>query len=102
MKMPEDITNIVEGIDNNRITLANLMERIHDDTGHALLKNIVKHPDNSRDQSLFLLLVQNYVTGFLTAECDPPQDFIEATRFFYSRGIEHGLAYLQTRKGNIQ
>ena len=98
---PENITKMVDGIDNNREILERLMQKIHDDMDHALIKGLATYPqqpDSPRDTSLLLLLVQNYVAGFLTAECDPPEDFSKAVRWFYAKGVEHGIAYLETRK----
>jgi hypothetical protein len=98
----EDITGLIEGIDKNRDFITSLMEQIHNDMDHQLLSGIGHKPGTERDKSLFLLLVQNYVAGFLTAECDPPDDFTNAVRWFYAKGIEHGWAYLEVRKQNSQ
>jgi hypothetical protein len=94
----EDITRMVVGIDNNRGFLTELLQKIHDDMGHALLEGIANEPQDDRDKSLFLLLVQSYITGFLTSECDPPAEFTNAVRFYYAKGVAHGHAYLLTRR----
>ena len=99
-----NITSLVEGIDKNRVFITSLMQQIHEDMDEQLIAGIQPRPDldNPRDMSLFLILVQNYVAGFLTAECDPPKDFTNVIRFYYARGIEHGHAYLTVRKENRQ
>jgi len=101
-KIMEDITPMVQAIDDNRGLITQLMAKIHEDMDHALLKGTSSEPTGDRDKSLFLILVQTYVVGFLTAECNPTADFTDAIRFYYAKGIEHGHVYLEARRQNSQ
>jgi hypothetical protein len=95
--MIEDITKLVNGIDKNREFLMALIEQIHYDM-QEIIGNNMPPRETERDKAMFLILVQNYIAGFMTADCDPDTEFTEAVRHFYAKGIQHGHAYLMTRK----
>jgi hypothetical protein len=95
--MIEDITKLVNGIDKNRELLMALIEQIHYDM-QEIIGNNMPPRETEREKAMFLILVQNYIAGFMTADCDPDEGFTQAVRQFYARGTQHGYAYLMTRK----
>jgi hypothetical protein len=98
---------LLEAIDNNRIALNALLDKIHEDMGRQLIVHPEPNPDGSEKHVSFeeaplgRVLLVNYVAAFLAGESPADPATIASIDNFYQTGLLHGSAYAGARQARL-